>query len=110
MKYLLSLCIFAFAWTAASAPVPPPDKLLPADTVAVLTITDYQKAKGDWDKWALVRLWKDGAMKPFREKFHTKLKADLMEPLEREFGVKFADYKDLCQGQVTLAFTPATAP
>jgi len=110
MKLLLSLCIFAFALTLAGAPVPPPDKLLPADTVAVITVTDYQKAKRDWDKWALVRLWKDAAMKPFREKFMTKLKADLVEPLEREFGVKFADYKDLCQGQVTLAFTPSTAP
>jgi hypothetical protein len=108
MKHVFSFVVLACAFTAASAPVLPPDKLLPADTVAMLTITDYQKAKGDWDKWATVRLWKDEAMKPFREKFYTKLKADLVEPLEREFGVKLSEYKDLFQGQITLAFTPAT--
>jgi hypothetical protein len=108
MKHVFSLVVLACAFTAASAPVPPPDKLLPADTVAMLTISDYAKAKGDWDKWATVRLWKDEAMKPFREKFYTKMKADLMEPLEREFGVKLSDYKDLFLGQITLAFTPAT--
>jgi hypothetical protein len=110
MKHLLSLSVLACAFAApGAAPVPPPDKLLPADTVAMFTIADYQKAKGDWDKWAMVRLWNDEAMKRFREKFNTKLKADLIEPLEREFGVKFSDYKDLCQGQVTLAFTPGLA-
>ncbi len=109
MKHVFSFFVLACAFTAASAPVPPPDKLLPADTVAMLTISDYAKAKGDWDKWAMVRMWKDEAMKPFREKFYTKLKADLVEPLEREFGVKFSDYKDLFQGQVTLAFTPAAS-
>jgi hypothetical protein len=109
MKHVFSFAVLACAFTAASAPVPPPDKLLPADTVAMITISDYAKAKGDWDKWAMLRMWKDEAMKPFREKFYTKLKADLMEPLEREFGVKFSDYKELFQGQITLAFTPATA-
>jgi hypothetical protein len=101
----LLLAIFLIAPVCVAAPVPPPDKLLAADTLAVLTITDYQKARGDWDRWALVRLWQDPAMKAFREKFDTKLKADLIEPLEREFGVKFADYKNLAQGQLTLALT-----
>jgi hypothetical protein len=105
MRSLLSIFLIACAAVSVAAPVPPPDKLLAADTLAVLTITDYQKARGDWDRWALARLWKDPAMKAFREKLDTKLKADLIEPLEREFGVKFADYKDLAQGQLTLALT-----
>src|SRR5688572_28270100 len=105
MRSLLSLFLIACGAVCVGAPVPPPDKLLAADTLAVLTITDYQKAHGDWDRWAVARLWKDTAMKAFREKFDTKLKADLVEPLEREFGIKFADYKDLAQGQLTLALT-----
>jgi hypothetical protein len=108
MKYLTSLCVLIWALSAANAAVPPPDKLLPADTVAMVTIADYQQAKKSSDKFALARLWKDEAMKPFREKFMTKFKEDLVVPLEREFGVKFADYKDLCQGQITLAFMPRT--
>lgn len=106
MKQLLSLLVLASVLRAASAPVPPPDKLLPADTVAVFTVTDYKKARADWNRWPALQFWNDAAMKPFREKLMTSLKKDLVEPLEREFGIKFADYKDLCQGQVTLAFTP----
>jgi hypothetical protein len=105
MRSLLSILLIAAAAVSVAAPVPPPDKLLAADTLAVFTITDYKKARGDWDRWAALKFWNDPAMKAFREKFDTKLKADLIEPLEREFGVKFADYKDLAQGQLTLALT-----
>ena len=104
MKYFLSFFLAAFSVTAA-VPVPPPDKLLAGDTLAMFTIADYKKARGDWDRWPMVKLWNDMAMKPFREKFQTKFKADLIEPLERDFGIKFADYKDLAQGQITFALT-----
>ncbi|MCI0746058.1 MAG: hypothetical protein L0Y58_11690 [Verrucomicrobia subdivision 3 bacterium] len=106
MKYLFSIFVLAVtAFASSPAPLPPPDKLLASDTLAVFTITDYGKARADLDRWAMVKLWNDPAMRPFRDKFMTKLKDDLVVPLEREFGVKFADYKDLCQGQVTLAIT-----
>jgi hypothetical protein len=105
MRSLLSLFLIISAGVCFAAPVPPPDKLLAADTLALVTITDYQKARTDWDRSPLVKLWNDSGMKAFREKFDTKLKADLIEPLEREFGIKFADYKDLAQGQLTLALT-----
>lgn len=103
MKHVLSVLLFAALATAA--PVPPPDKLLAADTLAVLTITDYKKARAEWDRWPMVKLWNDPAMKAFRENFESKRKTDLVEPLEREFGIKFADYKDLAQGQITVALT-----
>src|SRR5687768_6044823 len=45
-------------------------------------------------------------MKPFKDKFLTKFKTDVTEPLERELGGKLADYKDLLQGQITIALTP----
>ena len=105
-RILLPLILICACRPVFAAPVPPPDKLLPADALAVLTVTDYKKARADWDRWAMVQLWNDAAMKPFREKFMTKFKADLIVPLEREFGIKFSDYKDLCQGQITLALTP----
>jgi hypothetical protein len=105
MRHILALSLIALTSTPFAAPIPPPDKLLAADTLAVVTITDYKKARAEWDRWPMVKLWNDTAMKGFREKFQTKLKADLVEPLEREFGIKFADYKDLAQGQITLALT-----
>ena len=51
------------------------------------------------------RLWKDAALKPFKEKFLEKFKSDVVTPLEREFGIKCADYAGLARGQLTLAIT-----
>ncbi len=106
MKYrILSLSLLcAFAWTCAAA-VPPPDQLLANDTLAVFTVPDYPRAKTSSDQWSWTLLWKDPAMKPFREKFMAKLKSDVVEPLEQELGVKFADYAGLAQGQITFAIT-----
>lgn len=96
---LLPLGLFAAA-------VPSPDKLLPADTLAVFTIPDYTKASATWSQWPGTLLWKDSSMKAFTEKFNTKFDTDVVKPLEREFGIKFSDYTSLAKGQVTLAFTP----
>src|SRR5438876_7168823 len=104
---LLGACFaFAFASTAAT---PPPDKLLAADTLAMITVPDYAKAKATTHQWPLSQLWADPAMKPFADKFITKFKSELVEPVEREFGLKFADYAGFAQGQVTLALTLNTS-
>ena len=50
-------------------------------------------------------LWHDPAMKPFRDKFMSKLNEELLQPLERELGVQFSDYTNLPQGQLTVAIT-----
>ena len=105
MKRIASfLCLLGLAFTASAA-TPSPDKLLPADTLGLFTIPDYVKSKAVWGAWPMSQLWDDPAMKPFREKFMGKLQSDLIAPLEREFGIKFADYRGLAQGQVTLAIT-----
>src|SRR4030095_4713805 len=100
------LPLLAFALTAGAASVPPPEKLLPADTLGVFVIPDYAKSRSAWTKWPSSQLWADPAMKAFREKFTTKLKTDVIEPLEKELGIKLADYSGLAQGQVAVAFTP----
>ena len=87
------------------AATPPPDKLLAADTLAVFTVPDHTKGKATWSQWPGGQLWGDVALKPFTEKFIGKLKSELMTPIEREFGLKFADYSGLAQGQITLAIT-----
>src|SRR5437870_3579786 len=100
---LFSVCLCgAFSTQAA---VPAPDALLANDTLAMLTIPDYPKAKSTWNRQAMMRLWDDPALKPFRDKFVGKLKSEFLEPLEREMGIKFSDYADLAQGQITLAMT-----
>lgn len=97
--------LFAFA-QATPAAVPPPEKLLAADTVAVFTIPDYAKATAAWKQWPSSLLWSDSSVKAFKDKFMGKLQSDVFGPMEKELGIKFADYAGLAQGQLTLALTP----
>jgi len=97
--------LFIFA-VVAHAATPPPEKLLPADTVAVFTMPDYTKASAVWKQWPASQLWADAAMKPFKDKLTNKLSSELVAPLEKELGIKFSDYTGLAQGQITIALTP----
>jgi len=107
MKHrVCSLGLFLAAALSTFAATPPPEKLLPADTVLVLTIPDYAKASATWKQYPLSLLWADATMKPFRDKFMNKLQADLVAPLEKELGIKLSDYSSLAQGQLTFALTP----
>lgn len=88
----------------ASAATPPPDKLLPASTLAVMSVPDYTKFNAASTNDPMWRLLQDPAMKPLVDKFTAKWKSDVVARLEQQFGIKFADYADLAQGQITLAF------
>ena len=103
LPLLVLICLCASLSTRAA--VPPPETLLSSDTLGFLSIPDYVKAKAVWSQWPTARLWNDPALKPFREKITTKLTTEYIAPLERELGVKFADYTDLAQGQVTFGVT-----
>lgn len=105
MKRLTFFLVCLCATLRSIAAVPVPDSLLASDTLAMLTVPDYAKTKSAWGKWPSARLWNDPAIKPFRDKFTTKFKSEIVEPLERELGIKFTDYADLAQGQVTFAVT-----
>jgi hypothetical protein len=97
-----------FAWLAccsitAGAAVPPPEKLLPAETLGVITVPDWAKAKAVYDANPGNQLWRDPALKPFRDKLVNKIKDEFIKPLERELGVNLNDYSSLAQGQLTFA-------
>lgn len=110
---------FAAVWMAAviglvqsgRAAVPAPEKLLPDDTLVVLTSPDSAKLLGAMRKTPHGQLWNDPAMRPFREHYQAKWHSDFLDPLERELGVKFSAYTNLLQGQATFALiqTSATA-
>ena len=105
MKRYLTLfgLLCGLAFTTAAAPVPTPEKLLPRDTLFVLTVPDYARSSATMDKWPSSMLWNDPSMKPFRDKFVNKFKSEVVAPLEKELGFKFADYTGLARGQVTFA-------
>jgi hypothetical protein len=90
------------------AAVPPPEKLLPKDTLFVVTAPDWPKA------WAMAtnnpygRLWQDPAVRPFKDKFIDTFTTNAVNPTEKTLGIKFQDFQGLPQGQVTFALLPAS--
>ena len=103
-NYLLLAALFCLTFNGSAA-VPPAEKLLSDDTLILLTVPDWTKAKDIFNKSPQGQFWNDPAMKPFRDKFTTKLKEDVLTPLERELGIHWEDFAVLAQGQVTFALT-----
>jgi hypothetical protein len=99
------LALAAFGLRAGGA-VPPPEKLLPKDTVLVATAPDWEKAVRFWSSAPYARLWEDPALKPFKDKFIDKFTTGVIKPLEQNLGIKFSDYGGLAQGQMTYALVP----
>jgi len=94
-----------FSAVSLCAAVPPVERLLPADTLLVMSAPDFTKLREIYLQSPQRLFWDDSAMKPFREKFEKKWNEELIVPLERDLAVKFSDYGALLQGQVTLAVT-----
>jgi hypothetical protein len=112
LRRLFVFGVFATFAFAASAAIPSVEKILPDDTLAMVTTPDFTKARNTYHTAPQSQLWDDPAMKPFKDKFLEKLNENLIHPLEKDLGVKFDDYTNLLQGQITLAVTqngwPAT--
>lgn len=83
----------------------PAEKLLPDDTLIVVGTPDFPALREFYRTSPQTRFLNDPAMKPFTDKFVAKIQEELVQPLERELGVKFDDYADLPQGQLTFAIT-----
>jgi hypothetical protein len=103
-RFLVFSFVVGLALTA-SAVVPSVEKILPDDTLLMMTTPDYAKLRDIYRSSPQTQLWDDPAMKPFKEKFLSKLTEDLIQPLEKDLGIKFADYTNLPQGQITFAIT-----
>jgi len=104
-RCLVAFCFAVCAVCAFAASVPPVEKLLPDDTLAVVTAPDFTKLRDVLKQAPLRRLWDDPAMKPFRDKFIAKWQEEFVKPLERDLNLRLADCISLPQGQFTLAFT-----
>ena len=106
-----NICLFSisglliFAPMMAGAVIPPAERLLPADTLFVVSVPDSAHFLESCSNAPLGQLINDPAMKPFRDKFLEAWKKQFAEPLERELSVKLEDYGDLLQGQFTFAIT-----
>ncbi len=103
-QFLLAAALLAWA-VSAKAQVPSPEKLLPNDTLVLLSIPDVVKFRTTLKTSPQGQIWNDPSMKAFKDKFVSKITAELVMPLEKEFGMKFSDYEELAQGQITFAVT-----
>ncbi len=113
MNVNLPIMVLAvFFGSVLDAAVLPPDQLLPADTLATIAVPDCADACSEWKAGAMVKLWSDPAMQPFRANFTNQWQHEVLDRLEQEWGVRPADYAPLLQGQLTLALVangwPAT--
>ena len=91
--------------TPVRAAIPPAENLLPSDTLLLITVPDFSTLRTASKQSPQCLLWNDAAMKPFHDKFMANWNEKLVAPLERDLGVKFSDFTDLPQGQLTLAVT-----
>jgi hypothetical protein len=92
----------------AAAAVPPPEQLLPKDTLMVATAPDWGQAKQLWNNNPYAKLWQDPAMKPFKDHFLDKFHQNFVVQVEQTLGIKLSDYDGLAQGQMTFAMVQVT--
>src|SRR5437879_3181902 len=105
-RLALVVIILAASFNARAAiPIPPPEKLLPDDTLVVVTAPDVAKVRQLYKNSPQTQLWNDPALKPFKDNFLAKWKDEFVEPLQRELNIRFDDYVALPQGQVTFVIT-----
>lgn len=106
MKLRLSLvALVASAVTSVAAATPPAQKLLPPDTLALLSVPDYTQALANKKHDPVCLLWDDPALRPFRDHLTAKFQSEVLDKIEKETGIKLAEYADLLQGQLSLAIT-----
>ena len=75
----------------AVAAIPPAEKLLPEDTLILVSAPDFMVLREFYKTSPQTRLWSDPAMKPFVDKFISKLREELVQPLEHELGIHLDD-------------------
>lgn len=90
--------------------LPPPQELLPADALAVLTLPEVPAARAAWQGSNPGRLWADPAMTEFRQRFEGAFRQKWLAGFERESGVDLGELLGMTRGQATLAILPPLPP
>ena len=102
---LAAATFFLAAATLLRATIAPAENLLPGDTLAFFTVPDCAGFRAACKTSPQLMFWNDPAMKPFHDKLMAKITEKFLAPLEKDLGLKVADFLALPQGQFTLAVT-----
>jgi hypothetical protein len=89
-----------------AAPVPAPERLLPSDTLLLMTVPNGPSAATGWSHHPIYRLWQDPAMGPFRDKLAQAVQQHALAPIEASSGVALPEFLSLLRGQLTFALVP----
>jgi len=103
IRFPLAAIAAAISLSWSSAAVPAPGQLFPEDTLVIVTVPAWPETKAAFDRGNYGKLWADPAMKPFRDKLEAKFTEKVLGDLEKELGIKTADYLPLLQGQLSVA-------
>lgn len=104
-RSIIASVFFLLAGLPVFAAIPPAENLLPADTLAMVTVPDWSTLHARASQSPEWLLWNDPAMKPFRDDFTMKWRQKILQPMEDNLGINVDDYLPLLQGQLTLAVT-----
>lgn len=104
-NFLTTMLVLVSAALNLVAAMQPPEKLLPEDTLVVLSAPDWVRLRDYHLHSPQTKFWTDPAMKPFLDKLFAKFNKEMVEPLEKELGIRFADFSGLAQGQVVFAIS-----
>jgi hypothetical protein len=102
---LSAIALFLMAGFSIFAAIPPAEDLLPADTLFVATMPDYQALHSGLQQFPLWLMWNGPEMKPFRDDFMSKWNQKFKASQAQEFGAKLDAFLPLLQGQLTFAIT-----
>src|ERR1041385_3024926 len=99
----LSQLLFAILLACSTrGATPPAGHLLPADTLVVLSVPDWDKATIYWDSSPYGRLWQEPSMKPFKEHLLERLDSEFNGTLRRQVGMSWTNFAPFLHGQVTF--------
>jgi hypothetical protein len=104
MKNLFCLAAVVAAVSLRAA-VPPAERLLPADTLAMLTVPDWSSGRSNFNLSSFGQFLEDPAMKPFAGNLASNFLSSRAGSIEKQLGIKLNDYSDLARGQITYAIT-----
>lgn len=100
---LIALGVYFVCGVRAGQPAA--EQLLPAETILLFTVKDFDQATNDFWKSSMGRLWNDEAMRAARDKFNERWTNEVSGPLEKNFKLKLGDYTELLRGQLTFGLT-----
>ena len=88
------------AWSAVT-----PEKILPINTFAVVTVPDLNAARKLFNPDPLSLMWSDPSMAAFTGKIEKAFRENVMDRIREEASVDPAEIWNLAQRQVTIALT-----